>query len=160
MHSLYKNLHFHVVNLHHFATENFCFTLNYVIWTTLNHKMEHDYGIRPAYLPRHYASCTSPLRSSFRFSASRAWQSALIKQFVTEAGAKFFLYRGFELIAFLWKRVGLFALPRWGSPLWWDGSIHRTRFHLYWSHWKGLPRTNACGHTFPAPEVCHANQKE
>ena len=37
MHSLYKILHFHVVNLHHFATGNFRFMLNSVIWTTLNH---------------------------------------------------------------------------------------------------------------------------
>ena len=31
MHSLYKNLHFPVVNLHHFTTGNFRFMLNYVI---------------------------------------------------------------------------------------------------------------------------------
>ena len=52
------------------------------------------------FISHHYASCTSPLRRTLRFSASRALQSASIKQFVTEAGAKVFLYRGFELIAF------------------------------------------------------------
>lgn len=67
-------------------------------------------------ISHHYASCTSPLRSSLRFSASRAWQSALIKQFITEAGAKVFLYRGFELIAFF---ESVSAYLRY-----WDGDLH------------------------------------
>lgn len=37
MHSLYKILHFLVVNLHHFTISHFRFVLNCVIWTTLNH---------------------------------------------------------------------------------------------------------------------------
>ena len=52
------------------------------------------------FISRHVCIMHPPLGSSLRFSASRALQSALIKQFVTEAGAKFFLYRSFEIIAF------------------------------------------------------------
>lgn len=62
-----------------------------------------------------YAPCTLPLGSPLRFSASRAWQSALIKQFVTEAGAEVFLYRGFELIAFF-ESVSAY-LRYWGGDL-------------------------------------------
>lgn len=50
-------------------------------------------------ISHHYASCALPLGSPLRFSASRALQSALIKQFVTEADAEVFLYRGFEIFA-------------------------------------------------------------
>ena len=52
------------------------------------------------FISRHVCIMHPPLRSPLRFSASRACQSALIKQFVTEAGAEVFLYRGFEIIAF------------------------------------------------------------
>lgn len=52
------------------------------------------------FFSRHICIIHPPLRSPLRFSASRTLQSALIKQFVTEAGAEVFLYRGFELIAF------------------------------------------------------------
>lgn len=52
------------------------------------------------FISRHVCIMHPPLGSPLRFSASRALQSALIKQFVTEAGAKVFLYRGFETFAF------------------------------------------------------------
>ena len=68
------------------------------------------------FISHHYASCTSPLRSSLRFSASRAWQSALIKQFVTEAGAEVFLYRGFEIFAFFESASAYLR--------YWDGDFH------------------------------------
>lgn len=66
------------------------------------------------FISHHYASCTSPLRSSLRFSASRAWQSALIKQFVTEAGTEVFLYRGFEIFA-SFESVSAYLLYRGGD---------------------------------------------
>lgn len=50
------------------------------------------------FISHHYASCTNPLRSSLRFSASRACQSALIKQFVTEAGAEGFFIEALSLL--------------------------------------------------------------
>lgn len=52
------------------------------------------------FISRHVCIMHPPLGSPLRFSASRALQSALIKQFVTEAGAEVFLYRSFELFAF------------------------------------------------------------
>lgn len=86
--------------------------LNGRILSFWDHKMEHDYGIRPVYLPP-LCIMHPPLRSPLRFSASRACQSALIKQFVTKAGAKVFLYRGFELIAFF-ESVSAY-LRYWGG---------------------------------------------
>ena len=67
-------------------------------------------------ISHHYASCTRPLGSPLRFSASRAWQSALIKQFVTEAGAKVFLYRGFEIFAFFESMSSYLR--------YWSGDLH------------------------------------
>ena len=89
--------------------------LNGRILSFWDHKMEHDYGIRPVYLPP-LCIMHPPLRSPLRFSASRACQSALIKQFVTKAGAMVFLYRGFELIAFF-ESVSAYLS-------YWDGDIH------------------------------------
>lgn len=60
--------------------------------------MEHDYGIRPVYLPPLCIMHQPPQKFSPLFCI-KGLRSALIKQFVTEAGAEVFLYRGFELIA-------------------------------------------------------------
>ena len=120
--------------------------------------MEHDYGIRPVYLPP-LCIMHPPLRSPLRFSASRACQSALIKQFVTKAGAKVFLYRGFELIAFF-ESVSAYLRYRDGDFHCGEAVASIERAFTYTGHTGRDCHGKRLGHTFPAPGVCHANQRE